>query len=77
MVECARLEIVYTRKGIKGSNPFVSARIKPPYGGFILADMKRDLTIHNNLLLSGSHDSWQEQALRRSRLTCGECAVTN
>ncbi len=26
VVECARLEIVYTGNGIKGSNPFVSAR---------------------------------------------------
>ena len=26
MVECARLEIVYTGNRIKGSNPFVSAR---------------------------------------------------
>ena len=28
MVECARLEIVYTGNRIKGSNPFVSATIK-------------------------------------------------
>jgi hypothetical protein len=27
VVEGARLESVYTRKGIKGSNPFVSAKI--------------------------------------------------
>ena len=28
MVEGARLESVYTVKGIKGSNPFLSAKIK-------------------------------------------------
>ncbi len=28
MVECARLEIVYTGNRIKGSNPFFSAKIK-------------------------------------------------
>ena len=38
MVECARLEIVYTRKGIKGSNPFVSARIRTPVWVFFVLD---------------------------------------
>ena len=37
MVELARLESVYIRKGIKGSNPFSSADIKSPdFGAFLL-----------------------------------------
>ena len=34
MVEGARLESVFTRKGNGGSNPSLSADQKPPKGGF-------------------------------------------
>ena len=36
LVEGARLEIVYTGNRIKGSNPFLSARKVPIYGGFFI-----------------------------------------
>ncbi len=36
MVELARLESVYIRKGIKGSNPFSSAAFKSPVSGAFL-----------------------------------------
>ena len=35
MVEGARLESVFTRKGNGGSNPSLSADQKPPLGGFV------------------------------------------
>ena len=43
--ECDGLENRYTRKGIKGSNPFPSARIRHEINGFsVLADVPSSAT---------------------------------
>ena len=49
MVECARLEIAYTGNRIKGSNPFVSARIHAALRRFLLKNSTfYDIIAHNN-----------------------------
>ena len=50
----------YTRKGIKGSNPFVSAtKIKCPFGHFIFV-LKRD----EGMGQSEAHDQYADEQLQ-------------
>ena len=67
MVECARLEIVYTGNRIKGSNPFVSARNnKMPRGGILLFPVKRNGANTSQSQIAGSTTS------RFAKRQCGQ-----
>ena len=57
MVECARLEIVYTGNRIKGSNPFFSARYNKNahLGVFIISGGDEGGQTLRNLYLAGGN----------------------